>query len=82
MHDNDALDPHNLPAPGEEESPQGWTWTLFTGVRESAVEIWRDGELKLTIPITPDQVQLLMGKPVTLVSALRDDGFTLIEAAE
>lgn len=62
------------PAGGSEEKPEGWTWTLFTGVHESAVEVWRDGELKLTLPITSDQAELLMGRPVTLAGELRRDG--------
>lgn len=64
------------PEPGApEEKPEGWAWTLFTGVQESAVEVWRDGELKLTLPITADQAELLMGRTVTLAGELERDGF-------
>jgi hypothetical protein len=68
---DDAL---SVPEPGEEEAPQGWTWTLFVGAKETAVELWRDGELRITVPLTNDQAELLMGHPVSLVGALRDDG--------
>lgn len=77
MHDNYAP---AAPPPGDpEEAPAGWAWTLFTGTRETAVEVWRDGELKLTLPITDDQAELLMGRPVTPVGELRRGG--LIPAA-
>jgi hypothetical protein len=69
-----AGQPDQPPPSAGEEKHEGWAWTLFTGVAESAVELWRDGELRLTVPLTAGQVELLMGKPVTLVSALRDDG--------
>lgn len=59
---------------GDEEKPEGWAWTLFVGEKETAVELWRDGELRITVPISDDQAELLMGHPVSLVGALRDDG--------
>jgi hypothetical protein len=62
-----------------EEKPDGWAWTLFTGMRESAVEVWRDGELKLTLPLTADQAELLMGRQVTLAGELERDGFVATE---
>ena len=62
------------PESGAEEKPEGWAWTLFVGVNETAVELWRDGELRITLPITDDQAEVLMGKPVSLVGALIDDG--------
>jgi len=50
-----------------------WRWTLFTNARESAVELWRDDEHRLTLPLTADQVEVLLGHPHTLARAL--DGF-------
>jgi hypothetical protein len=50
-----------------------WTWTLFTNVRESAVELWRDDDHRLTLPLTADQVEQLLGHPHTLASAM--EGF-------
>jgi hypothetical protein len=50
-----------------------WTWTLFTNVRESAVELWRDDEHRLTIPLSAGQVEQLLGHPHTLASAM--EGF-------
>lgn len=64
-----------FPPPGEpEEKPEGWTWTLFTNASESAVELWRDGDLRLTLPLTADQAEVLMGRPVSLVGELKRDG--------
>lgn len=42
---------------------EAWTWTLLCTEHESAAELWRDGEHKLTVPLTPDQMELLMGRP-------------------
>jgi hypothetical protein len=64
--------PTALP-PGEPDSVQAWTWTLFTNANESAAELWVDAEIRLTIPLTADQVELLLGHPHTLASAL--EGF-------
>lgn len=50
-----------------------WTWTLCTNAHESAVELWRDDEHKLTIPLTADQVEVLMDKPLTLMGILGGD---------
>lgn len=51
---------------------ESWKWTLMTTTHESAVELWRDGEHKLTVPLTPDQVETLMDHPVTLFGVLGD----------
>lgn len=61
------------PPPGGER----WAWTLFVTAQESAVELWRDGELRVTVPLTAGQAELLTGRPVTLAGELRDDGFTV-----
>lgn len=50
-----------------------WTWTLTTTAHESAVELWRDDDHRITLPLTADQVELLLGHPHTLASAL--EGF-------
>jgi hypothetical protein len=50
---------------------ENWSWTLCTNAHESAVELWRDGEHRVTIPLTADQVELLMGKPITLAGAMK-----------
>jgi len=64
----------DTPPPGAgEEKFEGWTWTLFVG-KETAIELWRDGELRITVPVSDDQAELLMGHPVSLTGALRDDG--------
>lgn len=47
-----------------------WDWTLLATAHESAVQLYRDGQAKLTIPLTPDQVELLMDGPVTLFGIL------------
>jgi hypothetical protein len=62
------------PPSGDPEPVQGWSWTLFVTGSECAVELWRDGEHRITVPLTADQAELLMGRPVTLTGALRDDG--------
>ena len=64
--------PPAIPA-GEPEPVQAWTWTLFTNANESAAELWVDDEIRLTIPLTADQVELLVGHPHTLASAM--EGF-------
>jgi len=40
-----------------------WGWTLMTTAHECAVELWRDGQPRLTIPLTDDQAELLLGHP-------------------
>jgi hypothetical protein len=50
-----------------------WRWTLATTAHECAVELWRDDDHRLTIPLTADQAELLLGHPHSLASAL--DGF-------
>jgi hypothetical protein len=67
----------DAPESGTEEKPEGWAWTLFVGVNETAVELWRDGELRITVPLTGDQAELLMGRAVTLTGELERDGFTV-----
>lgn len=57
-----------------------WTWTLATTAHESAVELWRDDDHRLTLPLTADQAELLMGHPHTLASAL--EGFPGIAASD
>jgi len=53
---------------------EAWTWTLLSTEHENAVELWRDDEQKITIPLTPDQMELLMGTPkITPFSVLTDD---------
>lgn len=54
------------------EDVESWTWTLFVNAQEPAVELWRDDQLKLTVPLTAGQVEVLMDKPVTLFGALKD----------
>jgi len=50
-----------------------WGWTLFTTADESAVDLWRDGLPRLTIPLTDDQAELLLGHPrKTLAQILGD----------
>ena len=51
-----------------------WTWTLATTAHESAVELWRDDDHRLTLPLTADQVELLLGRPHTLASVFEADG--------
>lgn len=65
-------DPPDTPPelPGEGVTFERWTWTLCTNAHESAVELWRDDEHKLTIPLTADQVEVLMDKPITLMGVL------------
>jgi hypothetical protein len=61
------------PPPPPDNGPvkiERWTWTLCANANESAVELWRDDEHKLTIPLTPDQVEVLMDKPITLFGVL------------
>jgi hypothetical protein len=70
------------PESGTEEKPEGWAWTLFVGASETAVELWRDGELRITVPLTDDQAEVLMGHPVSLVGALIDDGLIDGEATQ
>jgi hypothetical protein len=50
-----------------------WTWTLTTNARESAVELWRDNDHRLTLPLTAGQAELLLGHPHTLATAI--EGF-------
>jgi hypothetical protein len=64
--------PPALPS-GDPEPIQAWTWTLFTNASESAAELWVDDEIRLTVPLTAYQVELLLGHPHTLASAL--EGF-------
>lgn len=69
-----ASDPDDAPAlPPEGVTFERWTWTLCTNAHESAVELWRDDEHKLTVPLTADQVEILMDKPVTLMGILGGD---------
>lgn len=75
--------PSDLPLePPPDSGPvkfEKWTWTLATTAHESAVELWRDDDHRLTIPLTPDQAELLLGHPHTLASAM--DGFPGISEA-
>lgn len=45
-------------------------WTLLTAAHESAVQLHRDGRAKLTIPLTADQVEVLMDGPVAMSGVL------------
>jgi hypothetical protein len=45
----------------------------MTTDHESAVELWRDGQHKLTVPLTADQLETLMDGPVTLHGVLGGD---------
>lgn len=40
-----------------------WGWSLLTNDHECAVELWRDGELRLTLLLTDDQAELLLDRP-------------------
>lgn len=59
-----------MPPDGGPVKFERWTWTLCTNANESAVELWRDDEHKLTIPLTADQVEVLMDRPITLFGVL------------
>jgi hypothetical protein len=64
------------PEPPPDSTPvkfELWRWTLVTTVHECAVELWRDGDHRLTLPLTAGQAELLLGYPHTLASAL--EGF-------
>jgi hypothetical protein len=50
-----------------------WTWALATTAHESAVELWRDDDHRVTIPLTAEQTELLLGHPHTLASVM--EGF-------
>lgn len=63
--------PSDPPPPGVKV--EKWSWALITTAHESAVELWRDDDLRVTIPLTADQTELLLGHPHTLASAL--EGF-------
>lgn len=52
---------------------EAWTWTLMVSDGGVAVELLRDGEHKLTLPLDPMQVEILMDKPLSLYSVLTDD---------
>lgn len=47
-------------------SAEDWRWTLALTEHEAAVELWRDGDHRITIPLTADQAELLMGKPMSM----------------
>lgn len=49
-------------------------WTLLVNENEAAAELWADGELRVTVPLTAHQAEQLMGHPVTLLGALEADG--------
>lgn len=68
------------PSAAEPVKFEKWTWTLMTTAHESAVELWRDGVHHLTVPLTADQTELLLGHPHTLASAL--EGFPGIAPRE
>jgi hypothetical protein len=65
--------PPELPPDSGSVKFELWRWTLATTAHECAVELWRDGDHRLTIPLTADQTELLLGHPHTLASAL--EGF-------
>jgi len=54
--------------PGAED----WRWTLVLTDHEAAVELWRNDDHRITIPLTADQSELLMGHPVSLYGVLKD----------
>ena len=49
---------------------ESWTWTLMVTEQKCAVELHRDDVHKLTIPLTADQVEVLMDKPISLPGVL------------
>lgn len=61
------------PSPEPDTAPTTWTWTLMVTGVECAVELWRDGMHRLTLPLDDLQAEILMGKPITLASAIADD---------
>lgn len=67
---------NDQPPPPPDDGPvkfERWTWTLFTTADESAVELWRDDDHRITVPLTNVQAELLLGHPHTLASAM--EGF-------
>jgi hypothetical protein len=49
-----------------------WRWTLALTAHEAAVELWRDDDHRITIPLTADRAELLMGRPVSMSEVLKD----------
>ena len=68
-----ALHPDEVREDGGVVKFEEWSWGLMTTAHESAVMLRRDGEDRLTIPLTADQTELLLGHPHTLASAI--EGF-------
>lgn len=55
---------------GEGDHFERWNWSLMLFGEGGAVELARDGHIKLTVPLTADQVTQLMGEPTTLGGVL------------
>jgi hypothetical protein len=49
-----------------------WDWTLAVAGSGSAVQLYRDGHLKITLPLTPSELEALMDGPLTLFGMLKD----------
>lgn len=54
--------------PGAEQ----WRWSLMLTQHEAAVELWRDDDHRITILLTADQAELLMGEPMSMAEVLKD----------
>lgn len=61
------------PQPDELDGVEAWTWSLMVSQGGNAVELYRDGVHRLTVPLDDLQTEILMGKPVTLASAIAAD---------
>jgi hypothetical protein len=56
----------------DEPGAEKWRWSLMRTQHEAAVELWRDDDLRIVVPLTADQAELLMGKPVSMSEVLKD----------
>jgi hypothetical protein len=56
----------------DEPGAEKWRWSLMLTQHEAAVELWRDDDLRIIVPLTADQAELLMGKPVSMSEVLKD----------
>lgn len=49
-----------------------WDWTLMLGDDGAAIRLYRDGRAKLEVTLTPEQVEKLMDKPMSMHGMLEE----------